>query len=101
MTPPDTGSFPLSGVAAGATTQLPNVSVAFPGEHWSDGKAAVAIDPGSMIVPLNSGGKLYWQIASAGAVDPRSAIALRPVMVPDLNTGSQYGTALGPNEIVN
>lgn len=101
MMPPDQGSFPLSGVPAGATTQLPNVSVAFPGEHWSDGKAAVPIDPGSCIVPVASGGKLYWQIAAAGAMDPRAAIALRPVMIPDTNLGSPYGTALGPNEIMN
>lgn len=94
----DNGSFPLADVADGATTQLPNVTVAFPGEHWSDGKASETIVPGEMIVPLNSGGKLFWQRAASGAVDPRSAIALNTVQVPDVNTGP---TAKGPNEIVN
>lgn len=94
----DIGSFPLADVPAGATTQLPNVTVAFPGEHWSDGKASEVIVPGEMVVPLNSGGKLYWQRAASGAVDPRSAIALRTVQIPDVNTGPN---ALGPNQIMN
>jgi hypothetical protein len=29
------------------------------------------------------------------------AVALRQIMVPDINPGSQYNLALGPNEIVN
>lgn len=94
----DIGAFPLADVADGATTQLPNVTVAFPGEHWSDGKASEVIVPGEAIVPLNSGGKLFWQRAASGAVDPRTAIALNTVQTPDVNTGPG---ALGPNEIVN
>jgi hypothetical protein len=101
MSTPDVGSFPIEATVGGAVSGLPNVSVAFPGEHWSDGKAAVAIDPGSMIVPIASGGKLYWNIAASGVVDPRAAIALRPVMVPDRNQGSQYYEPLGPNQIMN
>lgn len=94
MTPPDVGSFPLTGVE-----QLPNVSVAFPGEHWSDAKAAEDIVPGEAIVSVNSGGKRYLQRAASGdAGGRRVGIALRPVQIPDVNTGP---SALGPNEIVN
>lgn len=98
MTPPDAGSFPLSGVAA-----LPNVQVAFPGEHWSDRKASASsagIVPGEAVVPINSGGKLYMRRAGAGdAPSSRQlAIALRTVDHPDVNSGP---TALGPNEIRN
>lgn len=89
----DRGSFPLTGVAA-----LPNVTVAFPGEHWSDGKAAESIVPGELVVPTSSAGKLYWNRAASGAVDPRAAVALNTVQIPDVNTGPG---ALGPNEIVN
>lgn len=95
---PDHGAFPLADVPGGVTTQLPNVTVAFPGEHWSDGKASEVIVPGELVVPVNSGGKLYWQRAASGAVDPRAAVALRTVQVPDVNTGPN---AKGPNEIVN
>lgn len=101
MTPPDQGAFPISAAPGGAVKNLPNVTVAFPGEHWSDGKAAEVIVPGELVVPVNSGGKLYWQRAASGAVDPRAAVALRPVMIPDTNGGSLYGQPLGPNEIVN
>lgn len=94
----DTGAFPLTSVAA-----LPNVSVAFPGEHWSDGKASVDIVPGEAIIPISSGGKRYWRIASAAAeaVDPRAAIALWTVQPPDSAGDSVFTTSLGPNEIVN
>lgn len=93
MTPPDAGPFPLTGI-----TQLPNVTVAFPGEHWSDGKASESIVPGELVVPINSGGKLYWQRAASGTIDPRAAVATRCVESPDTNTGPG---SLGPNEIVN
>lgn len=94
----DFGSFQLDAVRYG---KLPNVTVAFPGEHWSDGKAVVAIDPGTLVIPTNSGGVLGWTIAASGAVDPRSAVALRTVQVPDINPGSEYSAQLGPNEIMN
>ncbi len=90
------GSFPITGVG-----NLPNVTVAFPGEHWSDGKAAEPITPGSLVVPINSGGKLYWEVAASGAVDPRAAIALNCVMIPDRATTGEYSSPLGPNELVN
>src|SRR5436190_18893665 len=93
MTPPDVGNFPLAGVAA-----LPNVSVAFPGEHWSDRKAAEAIVPGQAVVPVSSGGKLYMRVAEASDPATQLAIALRTVQVPDTNTGPG---SLGPNEIMN
>lgn len=92
----DYGSFPLTGVGP-----LPNVTVAFPGEHWSDGKAAEAITPGELVVPINSGGKLYWQRAASGTVDPRAAVALKCVQIPDVNPGGAYSQPLGPNEIMN
>lgn len=90
------GAFPLNSVE-----KLPNVTVAFPGEHWSDGKAAEAITPGSLVVPINSGGKLYWSVAASGTVDPRAAVALNCVMIPDLSVGGEYSQPLGPNELVN
>jgi hypothetical protein len=92
---PTAGSFPLEGVSG-----LPNVSIAFPGEHWSNRKASGAIVPGEAVVPVNSGGVLYMRTAAAGdtALAAQLAIALRPIDHPDVNTGP---TALGPNEIVN
>jgi hypothetical protein len=94
MTPPDVGSFPLTGVGA-----FPNVTVAFPGEHWSNRKAYEAITPGEAVMPLNSGGTLYVAVAgSADSGSRRIGIALRTVQVPDINSGPG---ALGPNEIMN
>jgi hypothetical protein len=93
MTPPDQGNFPLTGVAG-----LPNVAIAFPGEHWSDGKAAEEIVPGEAIVPIGSGGERLWKVAASGDAKDQLAIALRTVQIPDVNTGPG---ALGPNEIMN
>jgi hypothetical protein len=92
MTPPDIGSFPLEGVA-----NLPNVSLAFPGEHWSDKKAQEAITPGEAVVLDGSAGV---RVVDAGdsALAAKVGIALRTVQVPDVNTGPG---SLGPNEIMN
>lgn len=98
---PDHGSFPIADTTGGAVSGLPNCSVAFPGEHWSDGKASQVIDPGSLVIPLASAGKLYHSIAASGTIDPRAAIALQPVAVPDNSQGSVYYEPLGPNQIVN
>lgn len=88
------GSFPLQGAK-----KLPNVTVAFPGEHWSNRVASGAtITPGAAVVPVSSGGRLAVQNASASDSSLQLAIALRPVDVPDPNTGP---TALGPNEVRN
>jgi hypothetical protein len=87
----DFGSFPLTSV-----TRLPNVTVAFPGEHWSDRKASETIVPGEAVVPINSGGKL--RVATSSDAATQLAIALRTVQIPDVNTGP---SALGPNEIMN
>lgn len=94
----DFGSFQLTSV-----TKLPNVTVAYSAEHWSDGKNATAsaIVPGSLVVPVNFGGKRGWQVAAVGAVDVRAAIAKRVVSVPDANLGSEYNPQLTPNDIVN
>lgn len=91
---PEHGDFPLSG-----TEKLPNVTVAFPGEHWSNRIASgSSITPGEAVVPAASGTKLAVQKATASDSIAQLAIALRPVDVPDTNTGP---TALGPNEIRN
>lgn len=89
----EAGSFPLTGVA-----DLPNVTVAFPGEHWSNRKASGAITPGEAVVPVASGDALYMRVATSSDAITQLAIALRPVDVPDTNTGPN---ALGPNEIRN
>jgi hypothetical protein len=89
----EAGSFPLTG-----TADLPNVTVAFPGEHWSNRKASGSVTPGEAIVPEASAGGLYMRTAQAADAATQLAIALRPVDVPDVNTGP---TALGPNEIRN
>jgi hypothetical protein len=96
MTPLDVGAFPLTGVA-----KLPNASVAFPGEHWSNRKASEVIVPGEAVVPVASGGKLYVRRAIASDPATQLAIALRPVGPPDNAGGSIYTQPLGPNEIVN
>src|SRR4051794_31970263 len=93
---PATGSFPLSDVSG-----LPNVTIAFPGEHWSNRRASGAIVPGEAIVPVAlADGSLGMRVATAGdaAEKDRLAIALRTVDHPDVNTGP---SSLGPNEIRN
>lgn len=89
-----TGSFPLIGVS-----KLPNVTVAFPGEHWSNRVAAEDITPGDAVVPVNlAPGKLGMRKAVAADSPLQLAIALRTVDIPDPNTGP---TSVGPNEIKN
>lgn len=93
----EAGAFALTGVGA-----LPNVDVAFPGEHWSDRVASGGgITPGVAIVPAgsaNARGHMVMKTATASDVAARVAIALRPVDIPDINTGP---SALGPNEVRN
>lgn len=92
----EAGAFALTGVGS-----LPNVTVAFPGEHWSNRKASGSITPGEAVVPVASGsapGQLYMRKAISSDPITQLAIALRPVDVPDPNTGP---AALGPNEIRN
>lgn len=89
----ESGSFPLTG-----TADLPNVTVAFPGEHWSNRKASEAITPGEAVIPHAASGALRMRVAEAGDPITQLAIALRPVDHPDVNTGPN---ALGPNEIRN
>lgn len=97
--PPTVGDYPLSDVAA-----LPNVTVAFPGEHWSDRIASGAVVPGECVVPVASGAgasarkAMRKAVAGDAALANRVAIALRPVDHPDVNTGPG---SLGPNEIRN
>lgn len=99
------GAYPLNGVGA-----LPNVDVASPGEVWSRKRADGIIVPGSLVRPI--------EVGTVGSVIPVAegdvivndgagirkellAVAMRQIMTPDINTGSQYNPALGPNEIVN
>lgn len=86
----DAGSFPLTG-----TADLPNVTVAFPGEHWSNRKASGAVTPGEAVVPTASAGGLYMRKAQAGDAITQLAIALRPVDVPSTDPDT------GPNEVRN
>jgi hypothetical protein len=92
---PTAGAYPLTAVA-----KLPNVSIASPGEVWSNARANGAIVPGSAIIPVNVSGKLYVEVPDdADTVDVNQlGVAMRQVEVPDINNGP---TALGPNEVVN
>lgn len=96
---PTAGSYPIGGV-----DKLPHVTVAFPGEHWSNRVASGVIVPGEAVVPVASaGGHGRWRTATAAdsAKGSQVAIALKTVQVPDRNPGSQYNESLGPNDIVN
>jgi hypothetical protein len=92
------GAYPLTAVG-----NLPNVTVAYPGDVWSDRRANGNIVPGAAVFPVNVGGKLYYKqivdadIIAAGDGD-RVAVAMRQVEIPDVNSGP---TEMGPNEIVN
>lgn len=106
------GAYPLTG-----TGKLPNVDIASPGEVWSNKRASGIIVPGSLVKPVLSGeiGEVApvatgdtIEIATATAKTDSThvyqaslAIAMRQIMVPDINVGSQYNPQLGPNEIVN
>lgn len=99
------GAYPLLG-----TGPLPNVDVASPGEVWSRRRADGVIVPGSCVVPVTVGGVACVRpvvagdaISEAGGGLRRESlsIAMRQIMVPDINPGSQYNPQLGPNEIVN
>lgn len=89
-----TGSHPLTGSA-----DLPNVTVAYDGERWSDAVASGrAIVPGEAVIPTNSGAVLAVRPVTAGDDgDPRIAIALRTIDIPE----AEHPRALGPNEIRN
>jgi hypothetical protein len=90
---PSVGNFPLTGVA-----DLPNVTIAHPGEHWSNRIAKEAV------VPTNYGGKLAMQRAAAASAATnvkRMAIATRVIEIPDVASDSGYTASLGPNEIKN
>lgn len=93
---PTPGAYPLTSVA-----KLPNVTVAYPGERWSDRKASGLMDPGQAVVPVASAGKLLMRAASASDAVTQMAVATRTIDVPDTNPGSIYNEALGPNEIRN
>lgn len=92
---PVAGDHPLLGVG-----RLPNVSVAFPGEVWSNRRANGIIIPGAAVAPVNvaGSGRMKQLIVGDTPAIEQVAIAMRQVEVPDQNTGP---AALGPNEIVN
>lgn len=91
------GQFPLTSVA-----DLPNVTVAFPGEVWTNRYASGTVYPGDAVVPTASAGKLYMRTAQAGDTAKNTAgqvgIAFNVVQEPDTNTGPG---ADGPNEKAN
>lgn len=93
---PVPGAFPLTSVA-----RLPNVTVAFPGERWSDRKASGALDPGCAVVPMGVAGKNVMRAASASDVALQLAVASRTIDVPDTNPGSIYVESLTGNDIRN
>lgn len=92
------GAYPITGVA-----KLPNVTIASPGEVWSNLRANGVVVPGAATAPVNVGGKLYAKQLVAGDVPnvDQVGVAMRQIATPDLNPGSLYNPALGPNEIVN
>jgi len=99
------GAYPLLGVG-----QLPNADVAFPGEVWSHKRANGVIIPGTCVAPVVVGGIECVRpvvagdtiVASGDGIRAQTlAVAMRQIMVPDINPGSQYNPQLGPNEIVN
>lgn len=95
---PSVGDFPLTDVG-----DLPNISIAYPGEHWSNRIASGAIVPGEACVEVNFGGKLAVKRATsaAEAAQLNAGVATRVIEIPDAANGSNYTVALGPNEIKN
>jgi hypothetical protein len=95
---PTTGQFPLTGVA-----DLPNVTIAYPGEHWSNRIASGAIVPGEAVIEVNLSGKLGVRrcTSAAEAAELRSGLATRVIEIPDSGSDSLYTSTLGPNEIKN
>lgn len=87
----EAGAFALTGVGS-----LPNVTVAFPGEHWSNRKASGSIVPGEAVVPVASGDDLYMRTATNSDAITQLAIALQPVQAPD-----SVNPETGPAELVN
>lgn len=92
---PVAGAYPLTAVA-----KLPNVSIASPGEVWSNLRANGNVVPGAAVAPVNVGGKLRAKQLIVGDTPniDQVGVAMRQVEVPDVNTGP---SALGPNEVVN
>lgn len=99
------GAYPLLGVG-----QLPNVDIAYPGEVWSNKRANGVIVPGTCVKPdLVNGVECVTPVVAGDAISEAGgglrretlAVALRQIMIPDINPGSQYNPQLGPNEIVN
>jgi hypothetical protein len=77
--------------------KLPNVTIAHPGEVWSDQRAQGNIVPGAAIIPVNIAGKKgKKQIAAGDAPDRRQvAVALRQVEVPDINPARSTASPSG------
>src|SRR4051812_32800024 len=95
---PTVGDSPLSDVS-----RLPNVTIAHPGEHWSNRIASGAIVPGEACVEVNLSGKLAVKRATsaAEAAQLNAGIATRVIEIPDVASRSPYTTPLGPNELKN
>jgi hypothetical protein len=69
---PVPGAFPLT-----SADKLPNVTIAYPGERWSDRKASGQIIPGVAVVPIASAGKLLMRPAVGGDAATQMAVATR------------------------
>jgi hypothetical protein len=95
---PQVGVFPLTDVSG-----LPNVTIAYPGEHWSNRIASGAIVPGEACVEVSYGGKLAMRrcTSAAEAAQLNAGIATRVISIPDAAGISNYTHPLGPNEIKN
>jgi hypothetical protein len=71
---PTVGTYPLTGVA-----KLPNVTVAHPGEFWTNRLASGSIEPGVAVVPVNLAGKLAVRVATNSDPILQMGIAIRPI----------------------
>lgn len=100
-----TGAFPITGLTA---NNLPLVTIAFPGEIWSDAKASGAITPGAAVVEVNDptgsanvhtpGNALKCRVATSSDAADDLFVAMNVVREPDQNVGP---SEQGPNEISN
>lgn len=102
---PQTGAYPLLGVG-----KLANVTSVFPGEVWSNKRAATIIIPGTPVKETLVEGVGSWTPVAEGDTivttgdgirQQTLGVAFRQIMMPDINSGSQYNPQLGPNEIMN
>jgi hypothetical protein len=92
---PVAGAYPLTGVA-----KLPNATVAFPGEVWSNSRANGIIIPGAAVAPVNVGGKLRHKQLIAGDTPVKEQVAVALIADGDYlrryYTGAMHLTLVEP-----